>query len=80
MMQQLNLPAGTHGVVVTQVDPNSTAADAGLGRGDVIQEVNHTSVASVEQFRAAVRAAGTMPVLLLVNRAGVTRYAVIQPR
>ena len=80
MMQQLNLPAGTHGVVVTQVDPNSTAADAGLGRGDVIQEVNHTSVATVEQFRAAVRAAGTMPVLLLVNRAGVTRYAVIQPR
>ncbi len=80
MMDQLKLPAGTHGVVVTNVDPNSTAADAGLGRGDVIQEVNHNPVASVEQFRAAIRTAGTMPVLLLVNRAGVTRYAVIQPR
>src|SRR5580704_423561 len=40
IIQQLNLPAGTHGVVVTSVDPSSAAAAAQLNRGDVIQEVN----------------------------------------
>src|SRR5271168_1615774 len=36
--QQLNLPSGTHGVVVTSVDPASGAAAAGINRGDLIQE------------------------------------------
>ncbi len=53
--QQLNLPTGTHGVVITRVDPDSTAAETGLQRGDVIQEVNRKPVNNVEQFRAAVR-------------------------
>jgi serine protease Do len=75
--QQLNLPAGVRGVVVTSVDPDSKAAEAGLQRGDVIQEVNHKQVTSVEQFRAAVRDAGNAPILLLVNHGGQTGYSVI---
>ncbi len=77
--QQLNLPGGTRGVVISRVDPNSTAADAGLRRGDVIQEVNHNPVGNVQQFRAALRDAGNQPVLLLINRAGATLFAVISP-
>jgi serine protease Do len=77
--QQLNLPTGTRGVVITQVDPNSTAADAGLQRGDVIQEVNRKPVDNVTQFEEAVRSAGNQPVLLLVNRSGTTSYVVISP-
>ncbi len=80
MAQQLNVPAGTHGVVITNVDPNSTAAESGLQRGDIIQEVNRKPVANVEQFRAALRTAGSQPLLLLVNRQGVTSYAVISPK
>jgi serine protease Do len=78
--QQLNLPAGTRGVIITRVDPDSTAAETGLQRGDVIQEVNRKQVASVEQFRAAVRGAANQPLLLLVNRGGNTQYVVISPK
>jgi serine protease Do len=78
--QQLNLPAGTRGVVITRVDPNSAAAEAGLERGDVIQEVNRKAVNNVEQFRAAVRGAANQPLLLLVNRGGNTQYVVISAK
>jgi serine protease Do len=75
--QQLDLPAGTRGVVVTNVDPNSKAADAGLQRGDIIQEVNHKPVNTVEQFRTAVREAGSAAILLLVNQGGQTGFRVL---
>ncbi|MGH9439390.1 MAG: Do family serine endopeptidase, partial [Terriglobia bacterium] len=34
--EQLQLPEGTKGVVITSVDPNSAAGESGLSRGDVI--------------------------------------------
>ena len=77
--QQLDLPAKTLGVVVTDVEPASAAAAAGLNRGDVIQEVNHKPVANIEQYRQAVAAAGDQSVLLLVNQHGITRYVVVEP-
>jgi serine protease Do len=75
--QQLNLPTGTRGVVVTSVDPSSDAAAAGLGQGDVIEEVNHKPVTNIEQYRQALAGSGKQPVLLLVNHGGVTNYIVI---
>jgi serine protease Do len=77
--QQLNLPASTSGVVVDSVDRSSLAAQAGLQRGDVIQEVNHKPVESMEQYRSALAGTGDSAVLLLVDRGGVTLYLVIQP-
>jgi len=77
LAQQLNLPAGIHGVVVSDVDPASPAS-ADLQRGDVIQEVNHKPIANVEQYKQAVAAAGSQPVLLLVDRGGVTQYVVVE--
>jgi len=77
LAQQLNLPAGIHGVVVSDVDPASPAA-AELQRGDVIQEVNHKPISNVEQYKQAVSAAGDQPVLLLVDRGGVTQYVVVE--
>ena len=77
--QQLQLPVGTKGVVVTAVDPSSPAAND-LTRGDVIQEVNHKPVSNVEEYRQAIAAAGNQPVLLLVNRGGGgTQYIVVEP-
>ena len=76
--EQLQLQPGTHGVVVTSVDPASQAAAAGLQRGDVIQEVNHKPVSSIEDYRRAVSAAGKGSILLLVNQQGVTNYLVIE--
>src|ERR1700680_969020 len=48
--QQLNLPPGMHGVIITRVDPDSTAAETGLQRGDVIQEVNRKAINNREKF------------------------------
>ena len=81
--RQLSLPAATRGIVVSSVDPNSPAAegeDGGLTRGDVIQEVNHKPISTVDQFRMAVQAAGTQPLLLLVNRGGRTQFVVVSPQ
>ena len=75
---ELNLPAGTRGVVIGSVDPASQAAAAGLDRGNVIEEVNHKPVTNIEQYKQAVAAAGQQPVLLLVNQNGVTRFMVVQ--
>jgi len=77
LADQLSLPAGTHGVVVSDVDPASPAAND-LQRGDVIQEVNHKPVSNVDQYRQALSSAGDQPVLLLVLRNGITQYIVIQ--
>jgi serine protease Do len=71
--RELGLPAATSGVVVTDIDPSSTLAAAGLRRGDVIQEVNHQPVKNVAQLEEAMRKAGSNP-LLLVNRKGSTLF------
>jgi len=55
MARDLKLPAGTTGVVVSEVSPASDAAQAGLRRGDVIQEVNRRTVKNVAEYEAAVR-------------------------
>jgi len=77
--QQLNLPTGTQGVVVTDVDPSSPAATTGLSRGDVIQEVNHRPVRNVEEYNQAISSSGKKPVLLLVNHGGRTNFIVVEP-
>ena len=78
--QQINVPPGTYGVVVTGVDPSSPAASA-LTSGDVIQEINHKPISDVNDYRQAMAAVGKQQsVLLLVNHGGVTRYSVVEPQ
>jgi len=76
-LQQLNLPPGTKGVVITSVDPSSAAADAGLQRGMVIQEVNHKPVNNITEYKQAL-AGSPGQVLLLVNSGGITQYVEIE--
>jgi len=64
------------GVVVTQVSPSSVAADAGLQRGDVIQEVNRKPVKNTSDFERAMSASKD-ETLLLVNRRGNTMYLAV---
>ncbi len=67
----INVPATTRGMVVTNVDPNSDAAEKGIRRGDVIVSVNRQPVTSAQQVSAAVEAArraNRTAVLLLVKR------------
>jgi serine protease Do len=75
----ISVENGKQGLVITEVDPDGRAADAGLQAGDVIQEVNRKAVDSVDDLRAAVRAKSDRPVLLLVEREGHTRYVTVRP-
>jgi S1-C subfamily serine protease len=74
--QDLKLPTNAQGVVVTNVSPSSEAADAGLRRGDVIQEVNHKPVKNTSDFEHAV-GNSKEDTLLLVNRNGSTMYLAV---
>jgi serine protease Do len=80
ILRQLQLPAGTTGVVIVEVRPASPAEEAGLERGDVIQEVNRRPVNTVAQYEEAIRQAAGQTVLLLVNRRGSTRFVPLELR
>lgn len=75
---QLGLPAGAHGVVIADIDPNSPAAQVGLGPGDVIESINRHPVNNVADFnRLAAEAKGQT--LLRVNHQGEGGFVVITP-
>jgi serine protease Do len=79
LRRELDLSPNIHGVVVTDVSPDSPAADAGLRRGDVIEEVNRQPVDSVSEYRGALRRAGNQSLVLLVSRNGNTTFIVVEP-
>jgi Do/DeqQ family serine protease len=70
LADQLQLPSGTKGVAVVDVDPAGAAAEAGLQQGDVIQKVNGRAVESGSDLKSALDAASDRPALLLVQREG----------
>ena len=72
---------GQTGVVVTEVEPGSAAADAMLQAGDVIREINRQPVRNVEEFvRKTGQAKGKEGILLLIQRGSGTLFAVLTPR
>ena len=77
---QLNLNS-SKGVVVRGVTPDSPAADAGIQQGDVVLEVNHAKVNTVDDFLSAAKQAkkNKSSALLLVQRGSATMYTVIKP-
>ena len=69
---------GDKGVVVTEVKPDSPAAQAGLAPGDVIREVNRMAVEGLQDVeRGLARGSDPAQVLLRVEREGSQRYVVI---
>jgi serine protease Do len=78
MRQQLRLPQDVQGVVITDLDPESAAAQAGLEQGDIIVQVNHKKVTSVQQFNTAVQQGdGSGSTLLLVRRGEGSEFVVV---
>ena len=75
----IGVSPGPKGLVITQVNPDGRAADAGLREGDVIQEVNRQPVQSIDELRAAVRKTTDRPVLLLVEREGRSQFVTVRP-
>jgi len=75
--QELDLPGAVQGVVVTQVDRNSPAAQA-LTQGDIIESINREPVRNTTEFtRLAAEAKGRT--LLRVVRQGQGLFVVITP-
>jgi Do/DeqQ family serine protease len=68
------------GLLVAEVDPDGPAAAAGLEPGDVIREVNRKPVADADGLRAAVKASGERPALVLVERKGASLFLALEPK
>jgi serine protease Do len=78
--KDLNLPAGSTGLAVTQVDPASEAAGKGVMPGDVIVEAGQQRVvklSDLEDRLTEARDAGRKSILLLVRREGDPRFVAL---
>jgi serine protease Do len=65
--RRLELPAGTTGAVITDLDPSGTGARAGLQAGDVILQVNRKKVESAGDARTElqkIKSGGTTMLLI----------------
>jgi S1-C subfamily serine protease len=80
LASRLGLGDDEQGVVVSAVDPSGAAADAGIIRGDVIQEVNRQPVRTPRDFNASIARSGTKPALVLINRRGTVLYLTLRPQ
>lgn len=68
------------GVVVSQVIPDSPAAEAGIQRGDIVREVNRQPVTDMESYTEATsRLTPNAPVLFLLERRGNSLYVALKP-
>ena len=77
--QQLGLNADVKGVVISGVPAGSPAEDAGLQRGDVIEQINRQPVNSVSDYQRIIEQAGKQALVLLVDRGANTTFVVVQP-
>jgi serine protease Do len=71
---------GLKGVIVTDVDPASFAQDdLGFGRGDVISEINHTPVATLDDYTKVISKlkAGDNVVFKVLRRQDTDRYLTV---
>lgn len=77
--KQLGLSRNEKGVVIVKVDPYTAAEDAGLKKGDLIQEINKRRVKNLSEFNKIVphiRDGDT--VLLFINRNGNKFYITLK--
>ena len=75
--RQFDVPEKVHGVVVTEVKPDSAAAEAGLKPGDVIQEINRQPVKSADEAEHLTEKAKDKTTLLRIWRNGASHYIVV---
>ena len=79
---QLNLPDGTKGAVVTQVQPGSPADQAGIQAGDVIVGVGTHPVTDERQAAEAIRKAerqGDSAIALRIIHDGQPAFVAVNP-
>jgi serine protease Do len=77
MRNRLRIPENVDGVLVSSVDEDSAAFEAGVRQGDVIQEINRMAVKSADDAVAAAEKTKGSRILLKIWSRGGSRYAVV---
>ena len=55
MLKELGINKKIAGVIITSIDPSSGAAESGLSRGDIIQEMNRNKINSEADYNKAAK-------------------------
>ncbi len=70
---------GEKGVVVSGVRKGSPASEAGLQRGDLIQEIEHEPIGNMDDYKRIMgEAASKKQILMVIRHRGHTRYVVLK--
>ncbi len=78
LRSRLDLPGNAHGVVITDVDPDSGAAE--LQKGDVIEEVNQQPIQSVADYNQIAGSVDpAQPQVLSLCRHRTRSFVVLKP-
>lgn len=80
LRKQYSVKEGTEGVIITDIDPASEAANRGVRVGDVIKKVGRKSIGKVDEIDAAVKQAikaEKSSLLLLIEREGQVLFVAI---
>ncbi len=75
--REYQIPARIEGALVTQVDPASASAEAGLNQGDVILEINRKVVRSAQEAVELTERTESPKTLLKIWSRGSIRFLVV---
>jgi serine protease Do len=78
--RQHGVSPSMQGVIVSQVAPDSAAAQSGLASGDVIVEVNRHPVHNTQEYKQVLSQGSKDSALLLINHQGAMAYIAVQPQ
>jgi serine protease Do len=79
LAEQFEWTRDERGVLITGVEPGSAAEDGGLRRGDLIKEMDHKPVQTVEDYRRQLnKAKQGESILFLVKRGNQTFFVTVK--